>query len=398
MPSAHVAQATAPLFRKRVRLLRTLRSAYLERAHRLPPATIIYRVRRYDFQESLLEGLEVVQAGPVRAAWLLACSRVSELEINEPLMLSSLPGSALAVASLRLRSLVGGPRVTIVSYAMENADPFSRAPGEAMRLKLRRVFDIALARFVWGQIDRVAFATDTARGTYGSALPAPRNRTVTALIPALPAPCSCEHDTERGVPRVLFVGALVERKGVRRVLESWASVRDQVPDARLCIIGKGGLEGRVRAAADRDDSIELMIDPDRSEIHRNLRRSGVLVLPSQPTPTWREQIGLPIVEGLAHGCAVVTTTETGLAGWLAGHGHGVLEPASSPSELADALVSALRAARSASAVTADLPATDGRLAADAWLFSAARREPGGQLVAAGVPRARPTRRLRGGGL
>jgi len=398
MPAAHTAHPNAPLGLERARLLRTLRSAYLERAHRLPPATIIYRVRRYDFQESLLAGLEVVQAGPVRAAWLLARSRVSELEINEPLMLSSLPGSALAVASLRLRSLLGGPRATIVSYAMENADPFGRPPAGSAKERLRRSVDGALARFVWGQLDRVAFATDSARGTYGSALPEPRDRTVTTLIPALPAPCSCEHDTVRELPRVLFVGALVERKGVLRVLEAWDSVRERVPGARLCIIGKGVLEGRARSAADRDDSIELIIDPDRSEIHRHLRRSGVLVLPSQPTPTWREQIGLPIVEGLAHGCTVVTTTETGLAGWLADHGHGVLEPASGPSELADALVSALRAGRSASEVTADLPTTDGRLAADAWLFSAARPEPRGELVAASEPRARPTRRLRSGGL
>lgn len=396
MPAAHAAQAPPGL--ERARLLRTLRSAYLERAHRLPPATIFYRVRRYDFQESLLDGLEVVQAGPVRAAWLLARSRVSELEINEPLMLSSLPGSALAVASLRLRSVLGGPRAMIVCYAMENADPFGRAPGASVRLRLRRTVDGALARFVWRQLDRVAFATDSARSTYTGALPAPAGRTVTTLIPALPAPCPCEHDAERDVPRVLFVGALVERKGVLHVLEAWASVRDRVPGARLSIIGKGALEDRARSAADRDASIELMIDPDRGEIHRLLRGSGVLVLPSQPTPTWREQIGLPIVEGLAHGCTVVTTSETGLAGWLADHGHGVLDPASGPSALSDALVAALAAERSASAVTADLPATDGRLAADAWLFSAAQPEPRAGNVAAGVPPARPIHRLRGGAL
>lgn len=397
MASLNAAPKSAPRVVERARLLRTLRSAYLERAHRLPPATIIYRVRRYDFQESLLDGLEVVQAGPCRAAWILARSRVSELEINEPLMLSSLPGSALAVASLRLRSLLGGPRAMIVSYAMENADPFSRSATGSARQRLRRVVDGVLARFVWGQLDRVAYATDSARATYGSALPAPGHHTVTTLIAALPAPCSCEYEIEQGIPRVVFVGALVERKGVLCVLESWAVVRDRVPGARLCIIGKGILEGRVQSAADRDDSIELMIDPDRSEIHRHLRRSGVLVLPSQPTPTWREQIGLPIVEGLAHGCTIVTTTETGLAGWLADHGHGVLKPDSSASELAEALISALRGARSASAVTADLPATDGRLAADAWLFSPRMESRGESSVVSG-PRARLIRRLRSAGL
>ncbi|WP_104081612.1 glycosyltransferase [Cryobacterium sp. Y11] len=355
----------------RARLYRTLRSAYLERAHVLPEATILYRVKRYDFHESLVEGLTVVQAGPVRAAWLLARSKVTTLEINEPLMLSSVWGSALAIRGLQARSLLGGPRATIVSYAMENSNPLVRPVGEEGRL--RRFANSRLSRFVWRHTDRIAFGTDAARITYDVALRRPSAGITSTVIPALPAPCACPLDPGPGEPRVVFLGALVARKGFPDLLAAWPSVTALIPTARLTIIGKGALEDRARQAAEQDPSIELIIDPPRSEIHGYLRRASVLTLPSQPTATWREQIGLPIVEGLAHGCNIVTTSETGLANWLTEHGHDVVAPGAGVPALATAVVHALqKRVGSGAAAVADLPKVDGRLAADAWMFVGAR--------------------------
>jgi len=97
------------------------------------------------------------------------------------------------------------------------------------------------------------------------------------------------------------------------------------------------------------------------------------VLLSQRTTNWREQVGLPIVEALAHGCAVVASDETGLADWLATHGHRCVSPSASEGELADVVVVAIKAERPVDSVLADLPAVDGRSRADAWLFG---RKPG----------------------
>lgn len=355
----------------RARLYRTLRSAYLERAHLLPEATILFRVKRYDFQESLVDGLTVIQAAPVRAAWLLARSEVTTLEINEPLMLSSVWGSSLAIIGLRARSLLGGPGATIVSYAMENSNPLRRPVGGEGQL--RRFATSRLSRFVWRHTDRIAFGTDAARVTYGSAMRHRPGGLTTTVIPALPAPCTCPTGDGPNEPRVVFLGALVARKGFLDLLEAWPSVTARVPTARLTIIGKGALEDRARQAAEQDPTIALVIDPPRSEIHRHLRGASVLALLSQPTATWREQIGLPIVEGLAHGCNIVTTSETGLAGWLSEHGHDVVAPGAPSSALADSVVHALqkRGGATAASLAADLPAVDGRLAADAWLFAGA---------------------------
>jgi glycosyltransferase involved in cell wall biosynthesis len=357
---------------ERVRLYQTVRTAHLERARQLSPATILYRGTRYDFDRSLADGLDLIPAGPVRATWLLARSSVRQLEVNEPLMVSSLRRTALAIAALKLRSRLGGPDVRLVSYAIENADPF-RPMIDHASARWRRVEHRILARYVWRSLHRVAFGTEAARATYEAALAGVTGPKTTTVIPAIPAPCRCPPAAPEDAPRVLFLGALAERKGFGLVLAAWPYLKERVPNARLTIVGTGELEERARRAADADTSIDLLVAPSRTDIHRELRRSQVLVLPSQPAPGWREQVGLPICEGLAHGCSIVATTETGLADWLVAHGHRVLAPGDSGERIAGALEDALRQSRPTASVLADLPGTDGRLDADTWLFAGSGR-------------------------
>jgi glycosyltransferase involved in cell wall biosynthesis len=104
-------------------------------------------------------------------------------------------------------------------------------------------------------------------------------------------------------------------------------------------------------------------------VHEVLRQSAVLVLLSQPIGGWREQIGLPILEGLSHGCEVVATSETGVADWLAARGHAVVPPGAGPEVVADRLDEALRRAPTRRGSLSDLPRTDQRLAADRWLMT-----------------------------
>jgi glycosyltransferase involved in cell wall biosynthesis len=167
-------------------------------------------------------------------------------------------------------------------------------------------------------------------------------------------------------------------------MAGWDALTPQ-DDLRLRVLGKGGLLPEVEAWAAGRPDVELVVDPPRSEIHASLRASHVLVLLSQRSGWWREQLGLPIAEGLAHGCEIVTTDETGLAGWLAGHGHRVLPMAADSRQIAAALRSAAEAGRPPAAVCADLPGTDGRAEADRWIFDAAEGEPNGPAPAGGLP-------------
>jgi glycosyltransferase involved in cell wall biosynthesis len=83
--------------------------------------------------------------------------------------------------------------------------------------------------------------------------------------------------------------------------------------------------------------VSIRANPTRQAVHELLRDSAVVAMPSVRLRGWREQIGLPLVEGLTHGCRVVTTTETGLADDLRGHPLVTLTTPGDPASLADGL-------------------------------------------------------------
>jgi len=181
--------------------------------------------------------------------------------------------------------------------------------------------------------------------------------------------CGCLIDGTKVPGRLLFLGDLSQRKGFDSVLAAWTKVRNRAPDAVLTVVGRGALLDEARAAARADDRIRVIADPPRDVVHAELRRASVLVLPSRRQGAWREQVGLPIVEGLAHGCTVVTTDETGIADWLLRNGHGVIPAGSVGELLAPVVAEAVHRPLEPGAVRASLPQQDSRLEADAWLFS-----------------------------
>jgi glycosyltransferase involved in cell wall biosynthesis len=89
--------------------------------------------------------------------------------------------------------------------------------------------------------------------------------------------------------------------------------------------------------SDLPAGVSIRRRPPREVVHELLRSSAVVAMPSIRLPRWREQIGLPLVEGLAHGCRVVTTTETGLADDLRGHPLVTLTTPGDAASLADGL-------------------------------------------------------------
>ncbi|MET0766589.1 MAG: glycosyltransferase [Aeromicrobium sp.] len=357
----------------RVRVYLRLRSVHLERFHELEPASVLHQRQSYDFDQALLAGLDLERydglGGLFARLWR---SRVRALEINEPLTLGAVPNSVVAVLAVRLRGMLTRRRTSVVTYAIENLDPFS-TPNPRLRSRWRRTAYRWAVAYLVRNTDRLAFGTPGAEATYAPFLRGFRG--VSLLVPALPAPCgTCPPDLaarqgEEPGHEVVFLGAFDDRKGLRQLLEAWPAVVERVPDARLHVLGKGEHLELAEEAARRPD-VTLVVDPSREEIHRTLRTSRVLVLVSQPSETWREQVGLPIVEALSHGVEIVASEQTGVAAWLTEHGHRVVDSrTASPDDLADAVAAALTSPRTRAEVLAELPGEDGRLAADHWLFS-----------------------------
>ncbi|MCU1656115.1 MAG: glycosyl transferase group 1 [Pseudonocardiales bacterium] len=366
------------------RVYASLRSAHLERFARMAPADVLYHRTRYDFDESLTPArASLRRSSAAGVLQRLATTGYRVVEINEPLMSSRWIALATQIAVLRVRAVVTRRPVTVVAYCIENADPSRRLadrwhlPHAVARLVTRLVVSVLVRG-----VDRLAFGTTGAFDCYAAYVARDPLMKRSRLFEALPEPCTCEPAgmtaTDRS-NRVTFVGAFSERKGIRQLTAAWDTVHARHPSWHLQLIGKGPLTAVVEDWASARADVTVELDPPRARIHQALRESAVLVLPSQRVGTWREQVGLPIVEGLGHGCQIVTTRESGLAGWLADHGH-LVTASGDVGALSDALIEALSARRGPAAILADLPRTDRRIEADEWLTS--------------MPDAHPPRRAR----
>lgn len=346
-----------------IKVFQTLRTVNLERAQMFVPATYLYEQHRYDFDADLAKQLPVFQNHPLKSAMIILRNKIAILEVNEPLMREGLVGSSLAILALKLNPK--NARTTlVVSYAMENLDPFLR-PTPRLRSYVRRWLDRMISKFVYRQVDRLVYATPSAQQLYSTLLGTAPTQDA-ELIEHLPSVCACrEH--HKDVPSVVFVGDFSHRKGLDALLDAWPSIFERNPEATLTIIGKGQLEERVQELIAKRAECKALIDPPRREIHEALSQGHVLVMPSRRTARWREQVGLPICEGLAHACHVVTSDETGLASWLTANGHTVIREPRIDTDLPSAVDAALKSAMQGTADVTGLPPVDGRQMADSWL-------------------------------
>jgi glycosyltransferase involved in cell wall biosynthesis len=351
------------------RLYDALRTAHLERFAAMTPADVLYLSERYDFDPSLAPpSVRLRKVNRLQAILAVGFGRYRAVEVNEPLMTARWIDLLCLLFVLRVVGRCTGRRTTVSAYCIGLTDP-------AEKLRQRHGLPPALGR-TWSRfvlrvlvrgVDRLAIGTQASRDLLASYVgdAAVDRRAHTFL--ALPNACTCDPGPARRAREVLFVGALEEHKGIPLLMRAWERLRDA--DAlTLRIIGKGSLARDVQNwAADRPD-VTVELDSPRDVIHAAYRRAHAVVLLSQRKGYWREQVGLPIVEALAHGCEVVTTEETGLADWLDAHHHAVLAADADPDIVAKALQSAAEASRTAADVLAALPTEDARLAADRWML------------------------------
>ncbi|WP_431030741.1 glycosyltransferase [Plantibacter sp. RU18] len=357
------------------RYYRGARTTHLERLHDFAPGDFFYQKPMYDFDVTRAPaGVRVEQTSFVHIAVLILKGTYSRLEIVEPYAPSALPQNLILSVAARISRLFHRQPTQLVTYAIENADlPLKVAASTHLPVAVTRALLRLTVGFCYRSLTRVVFGTADAETNYEALLGARMKRRPpqTTLIWGLPTahPSALAVDSEEQASKVLFVGALDERKGIRQLMDSWSEVLASSPNAELQILGKGPLETEVVSWAQTAPRTTVIIDPTRDVIFEAQRHADVAVLLSQPFTNWKEQIGLPIVEGLSVGTEIVASTETGIAQWLEKHGHRVLSASAAKGELADAIIGALRTRRPRTGVLQALPAVDGRMAADRWLFA-----------------------------
>jgi len=117
--------------------------------------------------------------------------------------------------------------------------------------------------------------------------------------------------TPRSPRELLFVGRLVEKKGLRHLLDAMPMVVAKHPGTTLTIAGFGPeLEERMAQARHLGiaDKVRFLGAVTHDKLPELYRRAAALVAPFIPARSGdREGLGLVSVEALACGCPVVTT-------------------------------------------------------------------------------------------
>lgn len=113
-------------------------------------------------------------------------------------------------------------------------------------------------------------------------------------------------------PLILFLGRLVEKKGCIFLLEAFAQIRAQLPDAELVVAGDGPERARLTARAAEIGGVRFLGAYTRAQANELLAEARVFCLPSITAESGDAE-GLPLVvlEAQASGVPVVTSARGG---------------------------------------------------------------------------------------
>jgi glycogen synthase len=138
---------------------------------------------------------------------------------------------------------------------------------------------------------------------------------------------------------LLFVGRLVEQKGVEYLLRAYQYIRTKYPTVRLKIVGAGDLDLALRRLATNlllSDCIDFVGWKSGSELVSLYQRAAVIVVPSIYEP-----FGMTALEALACGRPVVASREGGLREIVKHEVHGFLAEPKDELDLAQWLMALL---------------------------------------------------------
>lgn len=172
----------------------------------------------------------------------------------------------------------------------------------------------------------------------------------------VPLPCPCKvipmgvhlphvSPSSKEVPCgniVLFVGRLVEWKGVDTLIRAMSYVKKEIPDAQLNIVGEGPFRDSLERLV-RDTGLTEVVrffgkvnDEDLAGLYNS---SSVFVLPSR---TYQglvmEGLGVVLLEAMSHGIPVIGSNVGGIPDIITDGENGFLVPEQEPVALAEKIV------------------------------------------------------------
>ncbi|MFA6527073.1 MAG: glycosyltransferase family 4 protein, partial [Candidatus Babeliales bacterium] len=109
---------------------------------------------------------------------------------------------------------------------------------------------------------------------------------------------------------ITFIGRLVPEKGIFLLLEAFAQLKTYHDQWQLHFVGDGPAKEQLLDTIKNINTSTIKHIPTCSphEVANMLASTDIFVLPSYDTPEWKEQFGHVIIEAMACGVPVITTT------------------------------------------------------------------------------------------
>lgn len=275
---------------------------------------------------------------------LIACRStrdlVRRLEHVRPAILQTVEILALrqfptVAAITRFARRTGTPLVAGVHMGRPVRDKYGRVLAAALRVILRPTVEAAALFFC---------VNDGARRNL-LWLGVPERKVVRLMYgtwgidPQAFTPVRNGHEPAWPPDTLLFVGRIDAEKGIDDLLRAFQIVRDQVPGARLEIVGAGPAEASAQAWV-RDRGLQGTVTFHGTIKHRDLppyfRAAAVFVSPAVTTRRWEEYVGMTNIQAMGCGIPVVSTRSGAIPEYVPPEA-GILVPERDPAALADAL-------------------------------------------------------------
>jgi glycosyltransferase involved in cell wall biosynthesis len=142
--------------------------------------------------------------------------------------------------------------------------------------------------------------------------------------------------------RILFVGRLVPEKGILDLLRAFSMLLRNVQDVELMVVGSGSSSmqlqiSRLVANLKIGDKVKLLGNIEYSNMPQIHNLADIFCLPSIPTKTWAEQFGYSMVEAMACGKPVVSTSTGSIPEIVKNRTTGILVKPNNSRELESAI-------------------------------------------------------------
>jgi glycosyltransferase involved in cell wall biosynthesis len=155
-----------------------------------------------------------------------------------------------------------------------------------------------------------------------------------------PDPC-----VQRKTDELLFVGRLVEVKGLQVLLEAMPKVLAKHPVIRLVVAGAGPLESALRAAAAKlnmTDRVDFLGMVPQSKLPSLYQQATLAVFPFIVTKSGiQEGFGLVVVEAMGCECPVIAGDLPAIHDTVVHEENGLIFPSGSSQALADSILKLL---------------------------------------------------------